>query len=249
MSTRTVITGVIRPDGSCSTCSGSSSSPRSADLSAADPARLPPCSRSPMSCCSTWAICRAEAGGAPRPIEGPRAPRAVPPLVLLRGLHRGNSFDAGGRSDGLPARARAAAPACRTAASISSTSTRTNRRSRGGPVGAARDGARVQTRHRPRPSPRANPAAIRIVERLRTGITSRFQLRPDYFLTVRGDCMDRTGLRDGDIVAIHKTPTAESGQVVVAGIRRRGHAEASSANRRAPRRSATREPQPRPTRS
>jgi hypothetical protein len=53
---------------------------------------------------------RAEAGRAPRRIEGPRAPRAIPPLVRLRGLHRGDSSDAGGQPDGLPARARAAAP-------------------------------------------------------------------------------------------------------------------------------------------
>ena len=39
---------------------------------------------------------------------------------------------------------------------------------------------------------------------------------PDYFLTVRGDSMDRTGLRDGDVVAIRATPEAKNGDVVVA---------------------------------
>ena len=35
-------------------------------------------------------------------------------------------------------------------------------------------------------------------------------------LTVRGDSMGRTGLRDGDVFAIHRTATPENGQVVVA---------------------------------
>ena len=55
-----------------------------------------------------------------------------------------------------------------------------------------------------------------IVERVPAAIAHRFRPRPDYLLTVRGDSMDRTGLRDGDIVAIHRTPEAQSGQVVVA---------------------------------
>lgn len=59
-------------------------------------------------------------------------------------------------------------------------------------------------------------AETHIVERLPATIADRFQPRPDYFLTVRGDSMNRTGLCDGDIVAIHRTTSAESGQVVVA---------------------------------
>ena len=55
-----------------------------------------------------------------------------------------------------------------------------------------------------------------IVERVPAAIAHRFRPRPDYLLTVRGDSMDRTGLRNGDIVAIHRTPEAQSGQVVVA---------------------------------
>ena len=55
-----------------------------------------------------------------------------------------------------------------------------------------------------------------IVERVPAAIAHRFRPRPDYLLTVRGDSMDRTGLRDRDIVAIHRTPEAQSGQVVVA---------------------------------
>ena len=33
---------------------------------------------------------------------------------------------------------------------------------------------------------------------------------PHYFLTVVGDSMNRTGLQDGDIVAIHKTPDPQT---------------------------------------
>ena len=54
-----------------------------------------------------------------------------------------------------------------------------------------------------------------IVERVAAGIADRFQPRPDYLLTVRGDSMDRT-VRDGDVVAVRKTPEADTGQVVVA---------------------------------
>ena len=55
-----------------------------------------------------------------------------------------------------------------------------------------------------------------IIERVPAAIAAHFHPRPDYLLKVRGDSMDRTGLRDGDIVAVKKTGTAESGQVVVA---------------------------------
>ena len=55
-----------------------------------------------------------------------------------------------------------------------------------------------------------------IVERVPAVIARRFRPRPDYLLTVRGDSMHRTGLQDGDIVAIRKTNEAQNGQVVVA---------------------------------
>ena len=55
-----------------------------------------------------------------------------------------------------------------------------------------------------------------IVERVPAVIANRFRPRPDYLLMVRGDSMNRTGLDDGDIVAIHKTNEARNGQVVVA---------------------------------
>lgn len=59
-------------------------------------------------------------------------------------------------------------------------------------------------------------AESHIVRRLPPVMADQFRPRPDYFLTVVGDSMNRTGLHDGDIVAIHKTPDARNGQVVVA---------------------------------
>ena len=59
-------------------------------------------------------------------------------------------------------------------------------------------------------------AEERIVDRIPEAVAERFSPRPDYFLTVRGDSMDRTGLRDGDVVAVRATPEAKSGDVVVA---------------------------------
>ena len=55
-----------------------------------------------------------------------------------------------------------------------------------------------------------------VVQRLPGIVADRFRPRPDYLLTVRGDSMDRTGVRDHDVVAIKKTNTAENGQIVVA---------------------------------
>ena len=86
-----------------------------------------------------------------------------------------------------------------------------------------------------------------IVERVPAAIAHRFRPRPDYLVTVRGDSMDRTGLRDRDIVAIHRTPEAERpgrGRQV----RRRGDAEAVRPDRRAPRGAAAGAPQPGPPR-
>ena len=59
-------------------------------------------------------------------------------------------------------------------------------------------------------------AESRIVDRIPSAVAERFSPTPDYFLTVRGDSMDRTGLRDGDVVAIRATPEAKNGDVVVA---------------------------------
>ena len=59
-------------------------------------------------------------------------------------------------------------------------------------------------------------AENRIVDRIPSAVAERFCPTPDYFLTVRGDSMDRTGLRDGDVVAIRCMPEANNGDVVVA---------------------------------
>lgn len=45
-----------------------------------------------------------------------------------------------------------------------------------------------------------------------------FHPRADYLLRVRGDSMRDEGILDGDLLAVHRTPAAESGQMVVARI-------------------------------
>jgi repressor LexA len=41
---------------------------------------------------------------------------------------------------------------------------------------------------------------------------------PDYLLKVRGDSMVEDGIFDGDLIAVHRTPVAENGQIVVARV-------------------------------
>lgn len=41
---------------------------------------------------------------------------------------------------------------------------------------------------------------------------------PDYLLKVRGDSMRDDGILDGDLIGVHRTPTANNGQIVVARI-------------------------------
>jgi repressor LexA len=45
-----------------------------------------------------------------------------------------------------------------------------------------------------------------------------FRPRPDYLLRVRGDSMRDDGILDGDLIAVHRTPQARSGQTVVARV-------------------------------
>ena len=54
------------------------------------------------------------------------------------------------------------------------------------------------------------------VARMPRAIADQFRPRPDYLLTVRGDSMEKVGIRDADIVAVHRTQTAQDGQIVVA---------------------------------
>jgi repressor LexA len=59
-----------------------------------------------------------------------------------------------------------------------------------------------------------------------------FSHRPDYLLRVAGMSMQDAGIFDGDLLAVHRTPEARNGQIVVARLgdevtvkrfRRRGH--------------------------
>ena len=47
---------------------------------------------------------------------------------------------------------------------------------------------------------------------------SFFQPSADYFLTVHGDSMIDVGIFDGDLLAVHSTPVANNGDIVVARI-------------------------------
>lgn len=45
-----------------------------------------------------------------------------------------------------------------------------------------------------------------------------FHPRADFLLRVRGDSMRDVGILDGDLLAVHKTPDASNGQIVVARV-------------------------------
>ncbi|MFV0277270.1 MAG: transcriptional repressor LexA [Parahaliea sp.] len=45
-----------------------------------------------------------------------------------------------------------------------------------------------------------------------------FRPRADYFLTVHGDSMSAAGILDGDLLAVHSTPVANNGDIVVARV-------------------------------
>lgn len=47
---------------------------------------------------------------------------------------------------------------------------------------------------------------------------SVFHLRPDYLLEVEGESMLLDGILPGDLIGVHRTPEARSGQIVVARI-------------------------------
>ena len=50
--------------------------------------------------------------------------------------------------------------------------------------------------------------------------SAQFEARPDYFVRVRGDSLDKAGLRTGDVVAVRRDAQARDGDLVVA---RTGH--------------------------
>ena len=56
----------------------------------------------------------------------------------------------------------------------------------------------------------------RVTARLPRSARELFRPPPDYFLEVRGDSMDRLGLRTGTVVAVKAQAVAENGDVVVA---------------------------------
>ena len=43
-----------------------------------------------------------------------------------------------------------------------------------------------------------------------------FRPRPDFLLRVEGDSMVEAGIGDGDLIAVHRTPVADPGRIVVA---------------------------------
>jgi repressor LexA len=45
-----------------------------------------------------------------------------------------------------------------------------------------------------------------------------FSPKPDYLLKVKGDSMRDEGIFDGDLIGVHRTREARSGQIVVARI-------------------------------
>lgn len=45
-----------------------------------------------------------------------------------------------------------------------------------------------------------------------------FRPRADFLLRVRGDSMREAGILDGDLLAVHKTPEAANGQIIVARV-------------------------------
>jgi len=60
--------------------------------------------------------------------------------------------------------------------------------------------------------------AIENQERMVELDSQLFQPRPDYLLRVTGNSMIDAGILDGDLLAVHRTPDAHTGQIVVARI-------------------------------
>ena len=55
-----------------------------------------------------------------------------------------------------------------------------------------------------------------IVDRVPASIAEHFRPRPDFLATVHGDSMEKAGIKAGDIIVVHKTPEARTGQIVIA---------------------------------
>ena len=54
-----------------------------------------------------------------------------------------------------------------------------------------------------------------IIDRVPSSIAEHFRPKPDFLLTVRGDSMEKAGIKAADIIAVHSTREAKSGQIVV----------------------------------
>ena len=61
-------------------------------------------------------------------------------------------------------------------------------------------------------------AQSRLIDRIAGTIADDFKPRPDYFLKIRGDSMNRVGLNTGDLVAVQATPEARNGAIVIARV-------------------------------
>lgn len=59
-------------------------------------------------------------------------------------------------------------------------------------------------------------AESRVMAHVPRTVAAMFRPRPDYFLTVQGDSMNKLGLTTGTIVGIRATPEAEDNDIVVA---------------------------------
>jgi repressor LexA len=59
-------------------------------------------------------------------------------------------------------------------------------------------------------------AESRVMAHVPRTVAAMFRPRPDYFLTVQGDSMNKLGLTSGTIVGIRATPEAENNDIVVA---------------------------------
>ena len=59
-------------------------------------------------------------------------------------------------------------------------------------------------------------AESRVMAHIPRTVAAMFTPRPDYFLTVQGDSMNKLGLTTGTIVGIRSTPEAENNDIVVA---------------------------------
>ena len=55
-----------------------------------------------------------------------------------------------------------------------------------------------------------------IIDRVPRSIAEHFRPPPDFLLTVRGDSMEKAGIKAADIIAVYRTREPKSGQIVVA---------------------------------